>query len=119
MNRKKLLIIGGSLVAAILLITAIAIGIVIGLGQTPDQPDEPLTPQVPVDQVDPATIVRSPQITGEYSYYNVKRELTKKKGLIKTLTANGHPLAYDAEKDVYYLSIADEAVGQFTGISFG
>lgn len=119
MDRKKLLILGGTMIAAILLITAIVVGIVIGLGQMPNRPGDPQTPQEPENQVDPATIVRSPQITGEYSYYNIKRELTKKSGLIKTLTANGYPLAYDSKEDVYYLSIADEAVGQLTGISFG
>lgn len=67
---------------------------------------------------DPATQIRSPQITGEVTYAGVKEGRTGTAELIGNLTADGHPMIYDAGNDIYYLSVADEAIGNDTGIAF-
>lgn len=80
-------------------------------------PEKETQPQ-PAPPPDPATIVRSPAITGELSYDSVPNERDPLKGLIGTLCADGYPIAYDETSKTYYLSVADSDIGQKTGIAF-
>ncbi|MBQ5820934.1 MAG: CotH kinase family protein [Clostridia bacterium] len=115
MDKKRLILTGGLLVIAVILFAAAAIGLWQYL--TPKQP--PLIPQSPAQQQDPATVVRSEQITGMFDYDEIPGETTRKKGLIVSLTANGYPLAYDKENNIYYCSVSHKDVGSMVGISFG
>ena len=67
---------------------------------------------------DPATVVRSPSITGEFTYAEVVKERSLSIKLVGEVWADGYPLAYDKSENIYYLSVADESIGEFTGISF-
>ncbi len=80
-----------------------------------DEKDDDKTPEPPPP---PEQIIRSPQITGEMTYDQVAAVRKSNNKLIESLTADKNIMAYDKKNDVYYLSVADNAIGNDTGISF-
>ncbi len=79
-----------------------------------EKEDKPVvTPPTP----DP-TVVRSPQITGEVAYGQVTAGRKSNDKLVKILTADGYPMAYEKTDDVYYLSVAEGVIGNLTGMEF-
>lgn len=114
---KKTKILLGVLCGIILLCLAVA-AVALYLLLSPAEPEAPKTEVPPPTVIDPATVVRSPSILGNETYTQISETRRKYGDLITEFRADGYPVAYDKTNNVYYLSVADESIGQFTGISF-
>lgn len=116
MDKKRKLILG--LCLAVMVISLAAVTTVLCVQFLPRSeapaPDTEFVPQ----PIDPAEIIRSPRITGENSYNTVKKGRNRNQNLIKTLTADGYPIAYEKNEDRYYLSVPENSLTQPVGIAF-
>jgi len=114
MDKKTKLLLAG-LCSALVCLLAVA-GVALFVYLTPQEP-EPV-PVAPPTTFDPATVVRSPAILGDEGYMEISKTRRKNPNLVSEFRADGYPIAYDKDNNIYYLSIADSSVGQMTGISF-
>lgn len=67
---------------------------------------------------DPATIIRSPAITGDYTYTEVIKDRNANKNLLDTFLVDGYAVPYDKKGSMHYLSVSEDCIGKDTGFSF-
>ena len=116
MDKKRKLILG--LCIAVVLLSLVAVATVLCVHWTSEPQNVIEEPLPEPEETDPATVIRSPRITGEEPYGTVKEGRKENRELIQTLTADGYPIAYDKKSDQYYLSVSERSLTEKTGIAF-